>query len=92
MIKEFANTYEFCVGNINEICLMLRKSANLYEYMDSSKIFDETSLPEKEEFYSNLNMKDITAADYKHAKRLWKDSEIENLGDYHDLYVQSNTL
>ena len=70
LIKEFANTYEFCVGNINEICLMLRKSANLYEYMDSSKIFDETSLPEKEEFYSNLNMKDITAADYKHAKRL----------------------
>ena len=37
--------------------------------MDEWKKFNETSLPEKE-FYSNLNMEDITDAYYKHAKRL----------------------
>ena len=50
------------------------------------------TLPEKEDFYSHLNMEDITDADYAHAKRVCKDFEIKNLGEYHDLYVQSNTL
>ena len=31
--------------------------------------FDETSLPDKEAFYSNLNMKDITDVDYRHGKK-----------------------
>ena len=31
-------------------------------------------------------------ADYAHTKRVCKDSEIKNLGEYHDLYVQSHTL
>ena len=42
--------------------------------------------------YSHLNMEDITDADYTHAKRVCKDFEIKNLGEYHDLYVQSNAL
>ena len=37
-------------------------------------------------------MKDIVDADYTHAKRICKDFEIKNLGENHDLYVQSNTL
>ena len=37
-------------------------------------------------------MEDVTDADYAHAKRVRKDFEIRNLGEYHDLYVQSNTL
>ena len=37
-------------------------------------------------------MEDITDADYTHAKRVCKDSKIKYLGEYHDLYVQSNTL
>ena len=54
--------------------------------------FNETSLPEKEDFHSHLNMEDITDADYTHTKRVSKDFEIKNLGKYHDLYVQSDTL
>ena len=34
----------------------------------------------------------ITDAYYTHTKRLCKDFEITNLGEYHELYVQSNTL
>ena len=37
-------------------------------------------------------MKDITDADYAHAKRVCKNFEVQNLGEYHDLYVQSDTL
>ena len=37
-------------------------------------------------------MEDITDANYVHAKEVCKDFEIKNLGEYHDLYVQSNTL
>ena len=55
--------------------------------------FNETPLLEKEDFYSDLNMKDITDADYMHAiKRVCKDFEITNSREYRDLYVQSNTL
>ena len=39
-----------------------------------------------------LNMEDTTDADYAHAKRVYKYFEIRNLGEYHDLYVQSDTL
>ena len=37
-------------------------------------------------------MKDITDADYKHAKKVWKNFETKNLGQHRDLYVQGNTL
>ena len=60
--------------------------------MDEWKKFSETSLPEKEECYNDLNMEDITHADYMHAKRVCKHFEIKNLGEYHDLYLKSDTL
>ena len=60
--------------------------------MDDWEKFRETLLSEKEDFYSHLNMEDITDADYAHAKRVCKDFEIKNLGEYHELYVQSDTL
>ena len=37
-------------------------------------------------------MEDITDADYAHARRVCKNFEIKNLGKYHDLYIQSDTL
>ena len=40
--------------------------------MDENEHFNETSLPEKEKFYSNLNMADITDADYIHAEEFVK--------------------
>ena len=60
--------------------------------MDSFKRFFETSLPNKDAFYSNLNMESIAYIDYKHAKNVFNKFNNNNLGDYHDLYVQSNTL
>ena len=39
--------------------------------------------------YSHLNMEDITDADNVQAKKICKNFEIKNLGEYHELYVQS---
>ncbi|KAL9955127.1 hypothetical protein ACROYT_G036413 [Oculina patagonica] len=61
-----------------------------YEYMDSWERFSETSLPDKEKFYSKLNDENITDYQYKHANNVWKTFKCENLGDYHDLYVQTD--
>ena len=47
-------------------------------------------MPEREEFYSNLNMEYITDADYMHAKRACKDFDIKDLGEYHDLFLKSD--
>ena len=72
LVKRFANIYEFCNKDINKFILLLRKGVYPYEYLDSWERFDETSLPDKETFYSSLNMEDITDVDHRHAKRLFK--------------------
>ena len=60
--------------------------------MDSWKRFNEISLPDKESFDSEVNNEGITDEDYAHAQKLWKVFGIKNLGEYHDLYVQCDTL
>ena len=92
LIKRFASTYEFCNNDLNKFVLLLRKSVYSYEYMDTWERFSEISLPSKEDFYSNLNMEDISDIDYRHANNVFKGFKLENVGDYHDLYVQSDTL
>ena len=90
--KKFPKTYKFCNGNLNKFVLLLRKGVYPYEYMDSWERFNETSLPPKESFYSELNLEDISDKDYLHAQKVWDAFEIRNLGEYHDLYVQTDTL
>ena len=60
--------------------------------MDSWEKLDGNILPPKEVFYSNLNLEDISDEDYTHTQKVWDVFEINNIGDYHDLYVQSDTL
>ena len=59
--------------------------------MDSWEIFNETSLPPKKSFYSELNLAEVSDKDYLHAQKVWDVFEIRNLGEYHDLYVQTDT-
>ena len=51
---------------------MLRKGVYPYEDMDSWEKLNETSLPNKETFYSELNKEGITNEDYTHAQNVWK--------------------
>ena len=59
--------------------------------MDDWEKCNDTSLPEKD-FYSDLNMEDITDAGYAYAKRVCKDFKIKFWEEYHDLLVQSAAL
>ena len=59
--------------------------------MDSWERFNEISLPPKKSFFSELNLEDISNKDYLHAQKVWEEFEIRNLGEYHDLYVQTDT-
>ena len=72
--------------------MLLRKGVYPYEYMDSWERFNETSLPDEKAFYSELSLEDITNKDYAHAQNVFKELKLKNLGDCHDLYLQSNTL
>ena len=91
LIEKFPNTYQLCNKDLNKFELLLRKGVYPYEYMDSWKRFKEESLPDKESFYSELNNEHITDEDYAHAQKVWDTFNIKNLGEYHNLYVQSDT-
>ena len=69
--------------------MLLRKGVYAYEYICDWEKFNETTL---QEFYSNLNLEDITDADYMHAKRVCKDFETKSLGEYYELYPKSDVL
>ena len=90
--KKFKKAFKFSNNYINKFSLLVRKSVSPYEYMDDWEKFNKSTLPEKEKFYSNLNLEDITYADCMYAKRVCKYFEIKNLGEYHDLYYKSDTL
>ena len=69
--KQFKNAFKFSNNDINEFILLLRNFVYPYENMDEWEKFNKTKLPEKEKFYSNLNMEDITDTDYMYLKRVW---------------------
>ena len=92
LIKKFSNTYRLCNNDNERFVLLLRKGVYPYEYMNDWNKFDETELPLKKELDSDLNMSSISDKDYNHAKSVFNIFNMTNLGDYHDLYVQSDTV
>ncbi|XP_071085832.1 uncharacterized protein [Haliotis cracherodii] len=72
--------------------LLLRKQVYPYEYFDSEQRFSETTLPPKEAFYSSLSGEDVSIEDYNHAQAVWDAFGLQNLGQYHDLYVLTDVL
>ena len=92
LMERFSNVYEFCDCDINKFMILLRKGVYPYEYMDEWNKFDKKESPSKGSFYSSLTMEGISDTDYKHATNVFKNFNFNNLGDYHDLYVRSDTL
>ena len=92
LIKRFGNIYKFFNNDLNSFIMLLRKGVYPYEYMDTWEKFDETSLPDKKSFYSSLTIENISDIDYRHGNNVFKKFKLNNLGEYHDLYVQSDTL
>ena len=92
LVERFANTLKFCDNDLNKFLILLRKGVYPYEYMDEWNKFNEKVLPSKESFYNNLTLEDTTKTDYAHANNTFKKFNINNLGEYHNLYVRSDTL
>ena len=92
LANRFKNTYRFCNDDIDKFMLLLRKGVYPYEYMDDWSRFDEEQLSNKKYFYSGLNMEKMSNIDCKYAKKVFDKFNIKNLGEYHNLYVQSDTL
>ena len=91
LIKRFSSTYKLSNNNPEKFLLLLRKGEYPYEYKNNWNRFDETELPSMKNYYSKLRLERITNEGYEHAKRVWNVFNIKNIGEYHDLYVQSDT-
>ena len=72
--------------------LMKAKGVYPYDYMDSFQKFSQTQLPKREDFYSLLTDEEISEEEYAHAGKVWETFGIENMGQYHDLYLKSDVL
>jgi len=71
-------------GIDGDIELMKKKEVYPYDYMDSFSRFNETSLPDREDFYTQLYDEDISEEKYKHAQKASDTAGLRNLGEYHD--------
>ena len=60
--------------------------------MDNWDHFEEVTLPPVSSFYSKLNMSGVSNQDYEHACKVWRDFEIKNPGEYHDLYLRTDVI
>ena len=71
---------------------MKEKGVYPYDYMDAEEKFAEKRLPKREDFYSLLTDEDIFDEEYRYAQKVWDTFGIENMGQYHDLYLKSDVL
>ena len=91
LISKFPNTFTLCRNNVEKFLLLLRKVVYAYDYMNSTNKFIETELPTIDKFYSKLKGGNIGTDDYNHAKKVWDLFKLNNLREYHDLYVCADT-
>ena len=94
-IKEWENNFRYTktnpyIKNKTDLDLLTDKGVYPYDYMNSFDKFNEEQLPSKEHFYSHLHENDITDKDYIRAKVVWDNFNIQNLGEYHDLYLMTD--
>ena len=78
--------------NESQCKLLIRKGIYPYEYMNDWDKFRETILPPKEAFYSKLAMAGINEEGCEHTRRVWTEFGINNLREYHDLYLRTNVI
>ena len=75
-----------------KIDLVSRKGVYPYEFMDDFEKFKKQSLPKKTSFFSRLKQEKVSDEDFFHAQKVWKEFELKNMGDYHDLYLKTDVL
>ena len=86
--QRFPNTYQLHNNNIDKFKLLLRKGVYPYEYMDSWEKFELPIPLDKKHYYSRLNDSNINNKDTEHVKNVCDTLKMNNIVQYHDLYVQ----
>ena len=94
-LKDWEHNFTFTqsnpyVKNKTDLDLLTEKGVYPYDYMNSFGKFNETTLPSKEHFYSQLYEEKISDKDYERAHLIWKHFNLKNLGEYHDLYLMTD--
>ena len=89
--RDFIYTKDYFTDPV-QFNLMKRKGVYPYDYMDSFSKFNDTELPKREDFYSLLTDNNISEDDYSHAKDVWNTFNLQNMGEYHDLYLKTDIL
>ena len=85
--------FEFKEYSENQYKLLIQKGIYSYEYMTDWDKFYEMKLPPREAFYSKLNMAGVREEDYEHARRVWKEFGLKDLGgEYQDLYLKTDVI
>ena len=49
-------------------------------------------MPPKTSFRNDITSEEISDEDYNHVQTVWRSLKIENLGQYHDLYMKTDIL
>ena len=75
-----------------QLKLVKEKGIYPYEYMSYFKKFKEKKLPDKCKFFSSLKDCGINEKEYQRSINMWKVFKIKNLGEYHDLYLETDVL
>ena len=83
--------YLSSVYNGEQLELVKKRGAYPYEHMDGFGSFKERKLPDID-FFSSLKDCGVSEEEYQRACNIWKVFEIENLGQYHDLYLKTDVL
>ena len=86
------NVYQFCNGDLNKFVLLLREGVYPCEYTVAGKDLMKHHYQIKRLFDSKPNEEGISNIDYAHSQKVWKEVHVKSLGEYHDLYIQSDTL
>ena len=73
------------------LSLLLQKGIYPYNYITSLEKLSETALPKKDAFFNTLSQEHITDEEYARAQEIWKTFKCKTLGDYHDIYLMSDT-
>ncbi|CAH1110639.1 unnamed protein product [Psylliodes chrysocephalus] len=91
--KDLVNLHnEFNYLNPDNFQLLTKKGVFCYDYIDTWNKLDEKQLPSKNYFYNKLNDEEISNEKYEHAKTIWEKFNIQNLGEYSDLYLKTDVL
>ena len=88
---KFSKTSKYITSD-EDLDLLADKGVYPYDYFTDFKRFNETSLPSIEDFYSQLTEQNIEQKEYDRAKHMWKHFNIKDLGEYHDLYLQTDVF